>query len=421
MNSESYAKNGYNLDGNCPICGNDNIKLGYRIKYLGLLEQILEGSDSIDDSHGGGGMYEQEICTCDHCGFAWVSNPIPQSFLDDYYKYMSKYENEDSIGKQDFSHKKMFKRQFDFINCLVSDYNSILDIGAATGENLSLYKACGKDVTGIEPSSQNKIYAFEKYKIKMYDMTFEEYYEKRGERQNYDLVFLSHTIEHIVEVRGFIDKVAKIASKYIFIEIPFLENQGKGLEPFGLFTNEHVNYFTINSLTCLMNEVGFHLIKGNIEFNIGGIVPGYPTLVTLWSRGRVAHKKNEILSIPSASKLVRDYVDMSLVGLERINRIIDSISDREKLAVWGTGTHTYRLLGMTKLGNKNIVKFYDSDKKKQGLTMLGKKIQPFDIADLKRGEVETIFISSFGSEDAIRECINREHILVPYKVIGLYS
>lgn len=336
---------------------------------------------------------------------------------------MSKYEDENSVGKQDLSHLRMCQRQFDFINSNsnINDYTSVLDIGAATGENLSLYKKHGKRVIGIEPSANNKKYAFDRFLIKMYDMTFDEYCDKIGIKQKFDLVFLSHTLEHIVDVRGFIRKVTLISSKYIFIEIPFLENMGNGLEPFGLFTDEHVNYFTISGLSYLMNTEGCQLIKANIEFNIGGVVPGYPTLVTLWKKGEASAAKHKMSYVPSACSLVRDYINRSLEEFTRINQIIDSINDNEKLAIWGTGTHTSRLLGMTKLRTKNIVRFYDSDKKKQGMTMLGKSIQTFKKSDIENGEIETILISSFGSESVIRESIKEESIITPYRVISLYS
>ena len=112
---------------------------------------------------------------------------------------MSKYEATKYVGKSDSSKLKMFLRQKGFVDEYVKDYKSILEIGAATGENLSLYKRDGKKVLGIEPSGNNKRYAAEEYGIEMFDMTFEEYYEAFGEQERYDLFFFSHVLEHIVE------------------------------------------------------------------------------------------------------------------------------------------------------------------------------------------------------------------------------
>ena len=63
----------------------------------------------------------------------------------------------------------------------------------------------------------------------------------------------------------------------------------------------------------------------------------------------------------------------SAIEFKKIETIIDTISNDERLAIWGTGAHTSRLLAMTNLASKNIIKFYDSDIKKKGKIMLGKK------------------------------------------------
>lgn len=396
----------------CPLCGSFSINEEYVMNYTDLLDGMGEK------------IYSQEIYSCDKCNMVWVNNPIDSSSLDEYYKKLSKYEPETIVGKQDASKEKMFKRQFAFIESRIDDYESVLEIGAATGANLNYYKIAGKRVVGIEPSTTNKQYAVEKYGIDMYDMTFDEYMEELtmniGGDKKCDLIFLSHILEHIVDFFDFMKKAVEISNKYIFIEIPFLENMGTMLEPYGLFTNEHVNYFTFSSLKTLMNKYDCHIIASNIELNVGGESPGYPTLITLWNKGLVADDKYMTENVLSANTLIKQYIEKSENDFQRIRELIDNIGDNEKLAIWGTGAHTSKLLSMTSLASKNIVKFYDSDKKKQLLTMLGKEIESFSKNDIENGEIETILISSFGSERIIRNSIENECIKVPFKVICLY-
>ncbi len=91
------------------------------------------------------------------------------------------------------------------------------------------------------------------------------------------------------------------------------------------------------------------------------------------------------------------------------------------MAVWGTGEHTSKLLAMTDLQCKNIVKFYDSDIKKKGMSMLGKKIQPFDVKDIEDDVVDTILISTYSSEKSIKKYVDSLNIEKEFRIILLYS
>ena len=319
----------------------------------------------------------------------------------------------------DYSAQAMFMRQKKFIDDNIPAYSSVLEIGAATGENLSIYKESGKKVAGIEPSSNNKRYAKEKYGIKLYDMTLDEYFTEYGCTEQFDVVFVSHVLEHIVNFVEFIEKAVALSKKYIFIELPVLEKIEEEEAPFAAFTNEHVNYFSIPSLKILMEKCGCSSIKISIAENKGEVLPGYPTLVSLWEVNR--NNTDKISFEYSAGEIIRNYFKSNTEKVKRIQAIINTISDKEKLAVWGTGEHTSKLLAMTDLPSKNIIKFYDSDRKKQNMTMLGRRIQSFDPKDLENGEIETILISTYSSEKSISKYIDEQKISRNFRVIKLYS
>lgn len=68
----------------------------------------------------------------------------------------------------------------------------------------------------------------------------------------------------------------------MFIEVPFIESEGKAMEPFGFFTDDYVNYFSRVSLKHLMQQNGYMLLNEKICLNENGENPGYPTIETLW-------------------------------------------------------------------------------------------------------------------------------------------
>lgn len=394
----------------CPLCGNANIHYEGTMKYIDLLNGI------------GDKVYNQKIASCPVCNMVWSQNTMNIEDLDNYYKFLSKYESMDTVMESDYSAQAMFARQKEFIDGIIEKYDSVFEIGAATGENLNLYKEAGKTVVGVEPSSNNKIYAKQKYGIKLYDMTLDKYYDQHGCREQYDLVFISHVLEHIVNFVEFIEKAAAISRKYIFIELPILEEMEKEEAPFAAFTNEHVNYFSIPSLKLLMTKCGCSLVKCSIAENSGGsILPGYPTLVSLWKVRCCSKNVAKVEHEYSASEIIQDYIKVNSMKIKRIQAIIETITKEEKLAVWGTGEHTSKLLAMTDLSSKNIIKFYDSDKKKKGMSMIGREVQPFDVRDIEGGVIETILISTYSSEKSIRKYIDSLQIDKPVRIIQLYS
>lgn len=77
------------------------------------------------------------------------------------------------------------------------------------------------------------------------------------------------------------------------------------------------------------------------------------------------------------------------------------------------------LLANTDLASKNIVAIYDSDTRKEGHTMNGVEIQPFNLEDCKSGKVESVLLATYTAQKAL------EKILLPYheivEVIKLYD
>lgn len=363
------------------------------------------------------GDWNQEIVFCPTCGFIFVANPFDGESLANRYKNLSKYEfdaNDYSLG-EDKVYMDRSLRQFHFIeeNC---EIKSILDIGAASGYNLSLYKKKGDVTYGIEPSLANCILAKNKYCVDMFNGLFDEYLTNTS-LIRYDLIFLSHTLEHLVNPSDFIKSCRKIDHKYVFIEVPSFDYKFEN-EPYGMFCEEHVNYFTFEGLNSLMTKNGYVLQEAEMPFSIhANLSAGMPSLATLWKLDE--HSKSLKLNpINRTLNTLQDYIAKSILIEEKVKKIIDIIPDDSKVAIWGTGNHTSKLLASTSLLSKNIVKFYDSDKKKYHYTICGKKIQQFDYHDIMIGDVDTILISSFTAQNAI---LNN---LLPYKnsvnIITLY-
>lgn len=385
----------------CPVCGEET-KYKYSVDFVGVV--------GISDE------YEFQIHVCKNCNHVFVSNPIDEGLLADYYKRLSKYEVFGEKINVPISKLKMANRQFDFIEGLNIEYNNILEIGSSMGTLLNEFKNHGYDVYGVEPSANNCKYAEMKYDIQMFQGTFEEYMKKSGV-ERFDLILLSHVLEHINDPLSFIDGVRNINNRYLLIEVPTMNVPLVG-EPFGIFFFEHINYFGVQSLSYLMNQMGYKPLKINVEYNVNGESPSYPTMVTLWEKGA----GNIFLDSFPVEEVLDIYIRQNESIFETISKKIDSIKS-DKLAVWGTGSHTSKLLGMTNLSDKNIVKYYDSDRKKHEFSILDKPITAFDIQDVRNGLVDTILVSSFASEMTIKKVIEEvlSEELGDIEIITLYN
>jgi len=349
--------------------------------------------------------YMQEICLCDNCGFIFVRNPLTQEQLDEQYKNFSKYEFEnDSIDVKEIYKKRCIEQKSFIENSLRDDsIENMLEIGAASGFNLSLYSNI--DVLGIEPSKWNCENAKNIFDVDMYPGTFDEYIKEFPENK-FDLIFLSHTLEHIVNPFDFVRECSKINNEYFFIEVPSFDYKFKD-EPFGMFTDEHVNMFTFESLQNLMNVAGYTFMDAEISFFIEDIEPsGYPAIRTLWK------KSDEIIArkpVYSTKLLFETYLSWSKRAIELINAKIDAIPEDSNIALWGIGNTASRILGSTNLGEKHIVRVYDSDQRKHGLIFAGSEITSFNPKDIEQGIIDTVVITTCKVQNVLLD------ILEPYK------
>ena len=292
-------------------------------------------------------------------------------------------------------------------------YNSILEIGAASGYNLSIYE--NKRRLGIEPSRVNCQSAKKLYNVDMFNGMWDEFLKSKTE-EKFDLIFLSHVLEHIVNPLKFIQECSKICNDYIFIEVPCLDIKFAD-EPYGMFSDEHVNIFTIEGLWHLMSKAGFAPINFEMFFGLYKYSSaGYPSIMTIWKKSDI----NEIDEmIYNSNDCLTKYLEMSERLWEKISDKIKMIPNDEKLALWGVGNLLSKLLGNTELISKNITHVYDSDIHKHNCKVLNLSVASFDKESILSGEVEAILITTYTAQKIISKTINE--MKLPCKIYKLYD
>lgn len=392
---------------NCPVCLGGGIENLKTIKY----RESIYGEET---------EYSQKIVRCKKCGFVFVKNPFSASFLEEWYKDLSQYSEDfyfkyESLGNWT---KKRFQIQKDFIDRNMDEkVNNVVEIGAATGYNLSLFQQ-DMELFAIEPSKRSCKILKDKYGIGYYNGTFDEWYGDKANIRMFDLVICSGMLEHITNPRDFIKKVHTITNKYLNIVVPtFNKRQEDGL--LGVFVDEHINYFTIHTLSVLMNSCGFELV--NWEQDLENKRNWGSPIMSLWKKANqpeLADIDEDVVN--NDNKMVDSYFINDEIKFESIKKKLDCIDQHTKIGLLNARGHAAKkLFAAYDFEKKNIVKVYDDDNARYGDMVLGHKVEPFHMEHIENGVVDILIICNSFSQEWIYEDYCK--LGIADKVICLFS
>lgn len=140
---------------------------------------------------------------------------------------------------------------------------TLCDIGCGAGENLKRFGDAGFKVIGVEPDSlaQTRANQF----AQVFDGTCEALPAEISS-QRFDVVLLSHVLEHCFDVRASIANVCSIVAPNgtVIIEVP--NNAARGFWTYGAEwpwadIPRHLNFFTEKSLRRVLEVGGFAVKK----------------------------------------------------------------------------------------------------------------------------------------------------------------
>ncbi len=155
-----------------------------------------------------------------------------------------------------------FSATLDLLRGFVPPPARLLDVGAATGEFLDLGRQAGYEVAGIELSRFAADEARNRFDLDLFVGTLESY-----EAPNtFDVIHLSHVLEHLPEPHRSIGRLRELLSPrgVIYVEVPFqwnwaerLHHLGGRRQPFNIFSVHHRLFFRPTTLRALFQHHGF--------------------------------------------------------------------------------------------------------------------------------------------------------------------
>lgn len=216
----------------------------------------------------------------------------------------------------------------------------------------------------------------------------------------FDLIILSHVLEHIEDVRPFLhDCLVRLAPKGIlYVEVPDASRYAKFPLPFLDFNSEHINHFTGSSLEGILKGSGLEASasKKDITLTNGAL---YPALYTLAQR-------------PTSTRNLMAFVEQSKAAMIRAEvHLLNELKGFPHITIWGAGEYLAHVLPL--LRTKKIVQIVDRNPALHGRMVNGIKVQdPVELhADYP------IVIAAIVAEKSIREDIERRRL--PNLVVGL--
>lgn len=387
---------------NCPICSNDKVTFLFH-------QDFHNNTISL--------MNDYYVVSCNRCGMVYAYNIPSQEEFTNYYYEMSKYEYQNTDGKISDKFQKHFRNIFDFIKPFINKDFKILDIGCATGGLLNIFKQKGyKNVFGIEPAEQCKDIAKKLYDIDIYH-TVENFIDKD---EKFDLIILSSVLEHIVDIDKTMQMAKNILKKdgLLFISVPnIMEFYKQETNHFQQFSVEHINYFSIETLTILMRNI-WKFDLAFFESNQNEL--SKTTNYDIFSLYRNTDNYLETDKIFSFNKdgidFIQKYIQKNLKEEYIITKKLEEkLKDMDNYIVWGVGTSTLRLLG-NGLDINKVTFFVDSNSKYQYKEIQGKYINPPTILINERSP---IIIPSYAYQDEIKQQI--KDLKLGNKIITLYD
>jgi SAM-dependent methyltransferase len=137
---------------------------------------------------------------------------------------------------------------------------SVLEAGCGTGAVLAeiAKKGIGMSHTGvdIEPPSTHLDPDASKLTFLEYNGTTLPFPDN-----NFDLVFASHVVEHVLDPRGFISELSRVARRFVYLEVPcelHFRTTHKALQT--SLDIGHINAYSLESFAILCSTSGLRVI-----------------------------------------------------------------------------------------------------------------------------------------------------------------
>lgn len=204
----------------------------------------------------------------------------------------------------------------------------VLDIGCGRGELLEVFVQRGWEAIGIEPNKEYASVARSRGISVVEDMLTEQVVEQVG---TFDAVLLAHVLEHLVHPEKMVGMIRRLLAPggIFYCEVPNDFNALQevavsvhDLRPWWIALPDHLNYFSIESLSAFITGQGFEVVLETTDFPVeiflvwGDIYVDNPEVGT-WMHDKRC-RFEEAMRQAGKGRLLRDlYAAIAKLGIGR--------------------------------------------------------------------------------------------------------
>jgi SAM-dependent methyltransferase len=346
----------------CPVCGGTSGDVLYSLRFA--LTDINPLADHYD------------VVACDACQFAFADTASTQADYVRFYAQYSKYE--DSLTSTGGGVQPLDARRLAIEGDLIAEASPdraahVVDVGCSNGGLLAALREHGfTDLIGIDPSPgcvRNT------RTIPGVDAVVGSLSDIPAEIGPADLLLLTHVMEHIRDVEDAVHQLRKMLKPggAVHIEVPDASRYIDYLvAPFQDFNTEHINHFSVRSLTNLMERCGFRC-RASGEL----VLPTPPAHEGPVAYGLYVLESENAEPVPPTPDLqlrerIEAYIAASESMFERMSaRFERAFAEHPALIIWGAGQLASKLLAQPYVRPDRIAGIVDSNPIHHGARLLG--------------------------------------------------
>lgn len=271
------------------------------------------------------------LVLCAACDFAFTSPADAESYDKYYANTANDILSEDVPSTEEL---ERYNSQISLVSPLLKSSRSkrVLDIGCGKGgllralrDKFNQHSYFGLDANLQLNSGKEEI------------MFYNSFDEVKGE---FDLIIMSHVLEHIVDPVGFsfISKFL-VSSGSLYVEVPDASRYASFPRKEYLYYIDrlHINHFTPSSLRLILHSWGFHILSsGENDFKYKDN-EDYPACYAIANLGETERFKKNYQGLINFS--IENYLDYEKI---KAKEWICNLSSEPELLVYGFGDNFFR-------------------------------------------------------------------------------
>lgn len=360
-------KNSYPIK-QCRICNSNNISPLINLGNQPLANNLKKGYSSSED------CYPLQICQCKNCSVIQLTETVKATVLFDKYVWVTGTSN---VAKQ---YSEIFYQRC--LRYLKDKDNFVVEIASNDGTFLIPFKKNGYQVLGVDPATNiSKIANDNGIRTKNQFFGTKSAMEIISEYGKANMLFARNVIPHVENVKDVIEGIANLIDPtgVGIIEFHRADIILKELHYDSIY-HEHLFYFSIFSLSKLLNKYGLYPFDLDVSPISGGSYVIYFSKVKRSKSEFLINSEKEEFSL-GVEKILKwnKFSTKVLEHKNKLNKIIfDFIEKDKKLIAYGASARSSTLLNFCDLNNELIEIIADKSPLKHNLYTPGSSIKILD-------------------------------------------